>query len=348
MTETSTILATRSLLDVVPLDVQRVTSGKTLPLYASMFHALVGPSETGKSTIAAHVVLDVAGTGRNVLVCDGEMSAPAWRRKLAQLGADDDALAHVHYIEMTAASANVTQMRATVASLDVRLVVWDSALSIVSRTAKSENDNAEVGRVFDRLRAILADGPAGLIVDHSANGAASPVSRGASAKFAALDVSFGVRLTEGSIPGPCDIWSSVVSVEKDRHGLLGSRSDREVTFCPFGNGSITVDIAETQSASHRLSATNPVAVAEARIAELDPPAKSANDAFRRVGGSRAVVLAAFKKWSERGGTDGTPLRESTAVPLVPSGTDPVRNRSTAVSGSRTRADVLPLRRDGEQ
>ena len=41
----------------------------------------------------------------------------------------------------------------------------------------------------------------------------------------------------------------------------------------------------------------------AAIARLDPPAESANAAFRRLRGDRAAVLRAFKLWRESARTD---------------------------------------------
>jgi hypothetical protein len=297
-----------ALSTVTTPTVERVTSSKALPLYLGMLVGLVGPSETGKSTLGAHAVLDVAASGQAVLVCDGEMSAPTWRRKLLELGATDDDLTRVFYAEMSTDSADVDLVRSAVTIRQIRLIVWDSALSLISRTAKSENDNAEVGRVFDRLRGIVRDGPAGLMIDHSSKDAANPVSRGASAKFAALDISYGIRLTDGCVPGPLATWSTIVSVEKDRHALLGNRADREVTYCPLGNGQLAIDVAELSGSSHRLSATNPVAIALASIAALDPPPVSANDAYKRTGGKRTTILAAHKLWCSQGGSGESPRR----------------------------------------
>ncbi len=312
-------LRTRALVDVQVLDIPQVTTTAALPMWRGLLHGLVGPAEVGKSFLACHAVLDVART-RPVLVLDGEMSAGTWRRRLEQLGAERAELARVHYAEMAGNSADVALVRATVADVAACLVVWDSALSLITRTARSENDNAEVGRVFDRLREIVRDGPAGLVVDHTSLTAASLVSRGASAKFAALDVSYGVRLVDGSVPGPVENWASTVSVEKDRHGVHPRRVDRDVTFIPLGDGMLGVDIIQGATASHRLSAPDAVTVAAARIAALQPPPKSGNDAFQRIGGTRAVALAAFKRYSE-GGTGGTgpigPYRRTTS-------TEPVR------------------------
>lgn len=291
-------LSTVTLAEVVSLDVPQLTSPVTLPLWRGYLAALVGPGESGKSWLAAHAVLDVVIRSANVLVLDGEMSAAAWRRRLLALGADVAHLQQVFYAEMSDESADVERVTGTIRQLEIALIIWDSALSLISRTARSENDNADVSRVYDRLRVIVHAGPAGLIVDHTAAGAINAVSRGATAKFNALDLAYGVRLAEGSIPGPLSDWSAIVTVEKDRHGLLPNRDDREALFHPLGaGGGLVLDVSEIVGASHRLSAANPVALMVDRIAGLDPPPKSANEAFRQLGGNRRVVLAAFRQWS---------------------------------------------------
>jgi hypothetical protein len=65
-----------------------------------------------------------------------------------------------------------------------------------------------------------------------------------------------------------------------------------------------------------------------QIASLDPPPTSGNDAFRRIRGTRSVVLAAYKRVPEgrtAGGTGGTgsiePYRR-TAVRPYRTGTEP--------------------------
>jgi hypothetical protein len=292
-------LATVTLADAVSPDVPQLTSAQTLPLWRGYLAVIVGPGESGMSWLAAHAALDVTRHGKDVLVLDGEMSGAAWRRRLLALGANDDELDRVHYAEMSDESASIERVTATIRYLEVALTVWDSALSLICRTARSENDNAEVARVYDRLRAIVHSGSAGLIVDHTAANASTSISRGATAKFNALDLAYGVRLAEGSIPGPLSDWSSIITVEKDRHGLLPSRDDREATFHPLGDTGhgLVLEVAEVVSASHRLSATNPVALAVSRIAGLDPPPKSANDAYKRLSGRRQTIQAAYRQWS---------------------------------------------------
>lgn len=304
-------LRTVNLRDVTTPTLERVTSPKVLPLYLGMLHALVGPSESGKSLTAGATILDVVSVQhQKVLVLDGEMSAPFWRQKMIELGATDNELGRIYYAEMSGDAASVDLVCGAVESLGIQLVTWDSALSLISRTAKSENDNAEVGRVFDRLREIVRDGPAGLIIDHSAQGAEVQVSRGASSKFAALDVSYGVKRPKGTIPSLLDDWTTTISCEKDRHGVLGDRADYEVLFHPLGDRKVSVDIHKAGTSSHRFSFEkklvddkrgvydDKVLAKINEIEALDPPPKSSNDACKRISGTATIIRDAYRKWME--------------------------------------------------
>jgi hypothetical protein len=278
-----------------------------------MLHALVGEGESGKTWLAAHCAQVAAEHGVGVLLIDGEMSGPSWKRRMLALGDLGPALDFIAYAEMTDTAADADAIVDTCLRLatdgfpTVELIVWDSALSLLSRTARSENDNAEVSRVYDRLRDIVRrTNAAGLIVDHVTRGSGSLVSRGATAKFNALDVSYGVRLADGSVPNRETTWSSIISVEKDRHGLLPLRTDREASFIPLGQGALQIEVAESSYSSHRLAADNPVTSMVSRIDALDPAPVSANDAAKRIPGTRTVILAAFKQWqSGLGGSGGS-------------------------------------------
>jgi hypothetical protein len=291
-------------LDTVPLSevtvcaVEQVTTGKALPLYPGMLAALVGEGESCKTLLACHAAIDLAEKKRHVLILDGEMSKSSWRQRLDELGTTTEALTRVHYAELGEDSADVDLVRATVSKLGAVLVVWDSALSLLSLTTPNENDNVRVGQVYNRLRAIVRDGAAGLIVDHTARGSLVTISRGATAKFNAVDLAYGVKLGEGSVPNMSEPWSSVVTVEKDRHGLLGDRHDREATFVPLGSRMLEVDLVKVDGSSHRLTTGGTLAATVAQIAALHPTPTSGNDAFRRLGGNRATVLAAYQEWKQ--------------------------------------------------
>lgn len=291
-------LHVRRLSDVRDPDIQQLTSPKAVPVWTGLLAAVVGEGESCKSLLAGHAALDVARAAP-VLVLDGEMSAPSWRQRFVELGADTDALNRIYYAELGVAAADVAAVRATCTELGVQLVVWDSALSLLSRTCRSENDNAEVSRVYDRIREIVRDGPAGLIVDHTARGSENAVSRGATAKFNALDVSYGVRLSNG-IPNLDQRWTVAISVEKDRHGVLSDRSDREAMFQPLGARKLHVEVAAVPGkASHRLVPRgDPISRLVTEINLLTPPPKSGNEALKRLGGTRAHVLDAFKEWKK--------------------------------------------------
>jgi hypothetical protein len=313
-----------SIVNIETPDAERITGAGALPVWRDMLHAIVGEGESGKTWLAAHTALAVAKQGRLVVVLDGEMSGPAWRRRLSAMSTDHelDGIHLVHYAEMTSEAAQAGIVIGACESLSrktempVDLIIWDSALSLISRSARSENDNAEVSRVYDSLREIVrVTGAAGLVVDHTTRGSGTLVSRGATAKFNALDISYGMRLVDGDVPSQNAAWSSVVSVEKDRHGMLPGRPDREVVFNPLGNGQLDIGIVELGTATHRLSATNPVTVLVEKIGQLQPAPTSGNDAHRRIGGNRRMVLAAYKQWSETG-TTGTDLKVGYRVPVT--------------------------------
>jgi hypothetical protein len=192
----------------------------------------------------------------------------------------------------------------------VQLIIWDSALSLLSRSVRSENDNVEVSRVYDRLREIVyITNAAGHIVDHVARGSGTLTSRGATAKFNELDVSYGVRLADGDVPNREQPFSVIVTVEKDRYGLLPGRRDREVLFVPTGDGGLHVEVTERDTATHRLSSSNPNTMLVAKIAALDPPPQSANDAAKRLGGNRQAALNAYRAWVSEGGSSGSVLKD---------------------------------------
>lgn len=337
-------LDVRRLDAVQDMTAVAVAGDHGVPLWRGLLHAYVGEGESGKTWLAALSAHTAAAAGAGVLVIDGEMNASAWKRRLTALGDLGSSLQLVGYAEMSEHAADPDLVSAACRDLagegwpDVELIVVDSALSLLSRTARSENDNAEVARIYDRLREIVRrTNTAVLVVDHVARGAGHMVSRGATAKFNALDISYGIRLAEGSVPTRDEQWSSIISIEKDRHGLLTDRSDRAAEFIPLGRGLLQIDVVPMASSSHRLAAANPVNAAIARVAELDPPPTSGNDAHRRLGGTRAHVLAGYRKWSEQGGTGGTgslePYRRTTS-------TEPVR---TAVPPPD---NVLPLSHKG--
>lgn len=290
-------ISTVRLLDVPIVNGNpRVTSPKALPLWGAQLHALVGEGESAKSWLAAHAALDVANHNRPVLIFDGERSAATWRQRLEQLGAIEQQLELVRYAEITADSSNIDQVLTTCQTFNPAMIVWDSALSLLSRSCQSENDNSEVSRVYDRLRDIVRRShTAGLIVDHTSRAGTTLVSRGASAKFNALDVSYGMSLTAGT-PNRRTDWEATVSIEKDRHGQLGERHDMCALFHPLGSGRLAIDLSTTTRATNRLSGNSRVDHITRQLAALDPPPTSANDAFRRLRGNRPAVLAAYRAW----------------------------------------------------
>jgi AAA domain len=281
------------LSDVVPQPV--VPLGTDLPLFRGKAHALVGAGESCKSLIVGNITLAVASRGGRVLVLDGEMDDASWKQRFEELGAvyRPDVLRNIFHLPITAET--LRDARRIAHRFDVAAI--DSATPyLIALGVTNEIDNVQVTRALDHTKRLAAEGPAVAIIDHIASKSETTIPRGATAKFNTLDVCYGARLDGGS-PGREGPWNVRVTVEKDRFALVGHRRDTLVTFTPEEARLLGVRWRETQDQSHRLT-TTPLDSVVASIAALDPPARSANDAFARLGGTRGTVLAAFKVWRE--------------------------------------------------
>lgn len=267
--------------------------GTPLPLYQRRTHGLVGKGESCKSLVLGHCALTVAARGGHVILLDGEMSAGRWRERIEAMGARyrPEALDRIAYLSMRDPDA-LGIIRAVAPA--ITLIGVDSLAKYLSRQVDNENNNVAVTKAIDPWIALAAKGPAIAFVDHASASAEVMVSRGATAKFNDLDVSYGFKLDAGTAPNRQFPWRVRVTVEKDRDGLIGHRLDRVITFTP-GIDDLGLAYSEPEGESHRL-AVDPLEAALQKIAALDPPPTSGNDAFRRIGGTRRVALDAFARW----------------------------------------------------
>lgn len=286
------LLAGRSLADAEPVDIEPLNTYP--PMFRRRTHALVGHGEACKSLIAGHVAMTTAARGGYVVIYDGEMNADRWRERLENMGARPEHLARIAYVDMR--DPEGWRLIEQAAPL-LRLVICDSLAKYLARRVQSENDNAAVTKALDPWRVIANHGPAVAFVDHAAAGADVMVSRGATAKFNDLDVSYGFKLDGGTAPNRLLPWRVRITVEKDRDGAIGHRNDLIATFTP-NDPELALSWDESTEQTHRL-ASDPIATAVDAIAKLDPPAKSANDAAARIGGTRSVALTAYKRWVGR-------------------------------------------------
>jgi hypothetical protein len=277
--------------------------GTSLPLFLRRTHGLVGPGESGKSMLAAHAALTVAARGGRVVILDGEMSAWRWRDRIETMGARSrpELLDLISYVRMGDEDWRLLILDY---APHASLIVCDSLSRYLAQAGvQSENANTEVTRAMTYwTQKVAAAGPAVLLLDHTSKEASSMVSRGASAKFNDLDVSYGLQLDGGSIPGRNEPWQSRLTVEKDRDALIGDRLDRVVTF----TSTLTVDgyelevrWAEPAGQSHRLRGVDREAAIHAKLDALNPPPLTPTEALNRLGGKRQTLWDAFKTWDGR-------------------------------------------------
>jgi hypothetical protein len=286
----------------------RLTSDKALPIFTGVLHVVVGAGESCKSLLATVCALDAVRRGERILVIDSEMSAEVWRQRLTELGAKPDELDRFLYLPMgTPGALNPGRVVGTCRAFGARIVAWDAALSVLSRAgAKSENDNVEVQKTYERvlldaIRNDLGIPVAGVLIDHTSAGGTTAKGRGATAKFNDIDMLYGVSLDEGEEPSLFEPWAFTVTVEKDRYALLDSRLDWHGEWRPLGKRRLAVELWRANVATNRLHRPSSNGRDfEAEIKALHPPPTSGNEAVTRLkaagrGGNRQKILEAFRR-----------------------------------------------------
>ena len=183
-------------------------------------HAFTGPPESAK-TIAAHaVVLELTRAGRSVLLVDLEMGAHDTRDRLFEMGATDDDLARLVYVEPDTPATGET-VDDLVERFPVELAIIDAAAGAYSLLGLDDNRRGDVETFSELMVAPLrARGISSIVIDHVVK---KPRDRaqwaiGSERKLGFSDVSLGFSpvtpLTRGG--------EGLVRIQthKDRHGHL--------------------------------------------------------------------------------------------------------------------------------
>lgn len=183
-------------------------------------HAFTGPPESAK-TIAAHAVaLEHVRDGGGVLLVDLEMGARDTRDRLREMGATDDDLDRLVYVEPDTPAGPDT-VAELIDRFSVQLAIIDAAAGAYSLHGLDDNRRGDVETFSELLIAPLrARGISSIVIDHVVK---KPRDRarwaiGSERKLGFSDVSLGFSpitpLTRGG--------EGLVRIEthKDRHGHL--------------------------------------------------------------------------------------------------------------------------------
>jgi hypothetical protein len=221
-------------------------------LYSGSLHALQGPPESGKTTLAVWLVLQLLQRGERVVYMDEESGAEQLVDKLLGMGAAPEDLEGLRYLEFEGRAwddSDVLGFRDLLESEKPALIVFDSMAALLATSARDENAARDV-RAF--MQAAMLEpardyGPAVVYVDHVTKaGDGGRYARGSGDKLAVVDVAWKVepghsfnRHTSG--------WFTLTH-SKDRRGYLHRSFKVHVRA---GDGRLTLELEQTEAGFER-------------------------------------------------------------------------------------------------
>jgi hypothetical protein len=192
-------------------------------LYRGGLHALAGPPDCGKSTLAYWWALHLLAAGETVVLVDEESGREQVVEKLLDLGGEPHHLERLAYVEFpgrTWDEADRAGLAALLAGRRPTLVIFDSSAAFLTLAGWDEDRAPDVTRFYKLLLdAARTSGAAVLVIDHvTKDGANGGYARGSGAKKANVDVLLMVdpitpfsRTRAGLLK---------LTVKKDRRGYL--------------------------------------------------------------------------------------------------------------------------------
>ncbi|MBF6336026.1 AAA family ATPase [Nocardia abscessus] len=284
-------------------------------LYPGAVNAVFGDPEGGKTWLALAAAVEVLqDTEGRVLLIDLDHNGPQaiWER-LSALGADGDVIKHrgrFRYIQPDS-SMELDDIVRDMRDWRPTFVCVDSMGELLPLFHAKSNDSDDFTRVNRTvLRPFARTGATVLYVDHLSKGVESRNygASGTHAKYRAVDGSY-LRVTMKDPFARGQGGSAHLTVRKDRHGSLREfcSQARDNTGEQYaGLFTLTDDGGRLTWAIHAPREGEQIPTLKApssnvddwvqKIAALDPPAKSGNDAHRRLGGKKADLLAAYKQY----------------------------------------------------
>lgn len=306
--------------------------------YESAVNSVFGDPESGKTWIALVGIAEQLLARQPAMFIDLDHNgAAAIVSRLYALGVPKDVLSDPELFRYTEPEdgADLVQLIEDARQWRPSLVVIDSVgelLPVYGASSNSADDYTKVHGLAIKPFAQL--GAAVVLVDHEAKNANSREygAGGTMAKKRTIDGSYlRCRVVDAFAPGRGG--QAELTIAKDRHGGLRATrdgGDREPLAAKF---QMTVPAGFPDSLKWRLEAPAPGERAKAtqhanddrlarivsEIEQLDPPARSGNDAASRISGRRQDVLDAYKLIGT-GNVPGTAGTSGSRFPTPMSGT----------------------------
>lgn len=188
-------------------------------IYPGRRHILSGPQETAKTIAAYTIALAEVRAGGTALLIDLEMGQWDARERLRDLGATDDELDRLYYIEPDAPATE--EIILGLVELTPTLVIIDAAAGAYGLQGLDDNKRADVERfVAIFIRPFWLAGIATLLVDHVVKNveARGKYAIGSERKIGSADVHLGFEVVAPLSRGGSGLYK--ITTHKDRGGWL--------------------------------------------------------------------------------------------------------------------------------
>jgi hypothetical protein len=190
-------------------------------LYRGQTHTLYGPSDAGKSLLAAAIVAYELNAGRRVLWIDFEQGGVRVLRRLVEFGADGNALLErFHYLDHPHGAPTIENIEALGADVDI--VIVDATTRLLDALGLSSIADTDIESAYVAVfRPLAGCGAAVLLIDHVRN---DPQQRngmpiGSGRKIGAADVALSFEaIPPGFAPGRGG--RAKITVKRDRDGAV--------------------------------------------------------------------------------------------------------------------------------
>lgn len=209
------------------------TLGQAGIAYPGKRHVFSGPQESAKTLAAYAVGLEVIRDGQPIIIIDFEMGKWDARDRLRELGATNQDLALLHYLEPEeqATSSHIARLIA----LQAALVIIDAAAGAYDLQGLDDNKRQDVER-FTRIyvRDFWRNGIATIVLDHVVKNTDTrgKYAIGSERKVGGADVHLGFEVITPIKRGSNGIYK--ITTHKDRGGFLerGRLADLHLTSHP--------------------------------------------------------------------------------------------------------------------
>jgi hypothetical protein len=206
---------------------ERIESGPPPPpeigrglIYRAQTHTVYGPSDAGKSLLAAAITTDVLNAGGRVLWLDFEQGADRVLRRLLEFGADKEALIErLHRVHHAHGAPPLDAIDALGEDADLAVVDAFTGLLVALRLSSNSDTDVETAYIAV-VRPLAVLGAGVLVIDHvrKDRDQRGGLAIGSGRKVGAADVALNFEAVKRFRPGYGG--RAKITVSRDRDGAV--------------------------------------------------------------------------------------------------------------------------------